>query len=121
MNILYAYKNCDTCRKALRFLRESQIPHDLQPIRETPPTAGELRKALQSVGGDIRRLFNTSGADFRQLDLKTALPTLSEEEAIALLSGNGNLVKCPLLIGEKTTLIGFNQEQWQVTLDDGDI
>ncbi len=67
---------------------------------------------LDIYGGDIRRLFNTSGQDYRALDLKTRLPRMSADEAIDLLSRNGNLVKRPFLLTRGGGRVGFNEEEW---------
>jgi arsenate reductase len=109
---VYAYKNCDTCRKALKFLRERGISYQEIPIRETPPTRHELEAALKSVGGEMRRLFNTSGGDYKALNLKIKLPGLGEAEALRLLASHGNLVKRPLVVGPEVTLVGFDPALW---------
>ncbi|HXG48907.1 MAG TPA: Spx/MgsR family RNA polymerase-binding regulatory protein, partial [Methylomirabilota bacterium] len=96
---VYVYRNCDTCRKALRFLATHGIAHVEVPIRDHPPTKAELRRMLRSVGGDLRRLFNTSGQDYRAMKLKDRLPELTEDEAIDLLARHGNLVKRPFALG----------------------
>ena len=44
---VYAYANCDTCRKALKFLAAQKVAHEVIPIREQPPTVAELRKMLE--------------------------------------------------------------------------
>src|SRR5215212_2757161 len=62
---VYAYSGCSTCRNALKFLAEHEIPHEVVPIRETPPKPAELRRMLEHKGGEIRRLFNTSGLDYK--------------------------------------------------------
>jgi arsenate reductase (glutaredoxin) len=116
VNKLYAYKNCDSCRKAVKFLREQQIPHEEIPIRETPPTAAELKRVLENLGGDIRRLFNTSGTDYRAMGIKDMLPSMTSDQALELLSSHGNLVKRPLLLTPSTTLIGFKPEEWAAAL-----
>lgn len=116
MHVLYAYKNCDTCRKAVKWLKEHQIAHETKAIRETPPTAAELETALAANGGDLRKLFNTSGGDYRELGLKDKLPSMTGPEAIALLTTNGNLVKRPFLIGKGTALTGFNDAAWKTEL-----
>ena len=109
---VYAYKNCGTCRKALKFLDANQVPYITAPIREQPPTKAELRAMLKIYRGEIRKLFNTSGQDYKRLNLKEKLPTLSAEEAIDLLSRNGNLVKRPFVISAKVGLVGFNEHEW---------
>jgi arsenate reductase len=110
---VYAYANCDTCRKALKFLAAQKVAHEVIPIREQPPTVAELRKMLGYVGGDLRKLFNTAGQDYRVLDMKTRLPKLGEDEALALLASNGNLVKRPFVLAKKAGGVGFREEEWQ--------
>ena len=110
---VYAYAGCDTCRKALRFLSDRGIPHTVIPIREQPPTKAELRRMLKLCGGEIRRLFNTSGQDYRALGMGKRLPTLSEEAAIELLAGNGNLVKRPFVLTPRGGTVGFAPEEWE--------
>jgi len=113
---IYAYKNCDSCRKALKWLKENGVAHEVKAIRETPPTPAELDKAITAFGGDLRPLFNTSGGDYRELNLKDRLPTMSPSEAIDLLSKNGNLVKRPFLISDNIVLTGFKEDRWRETL-----
>jgi arsenate reductase len=113
MLTVYSYQNCGTCRNALKWLKEHGVAHRVKAIRETPPTGTELELALQAVGGDLRKLFNTSGKDYRELGLKDLLPSLSETTALALLAGNGNLVKRPLVIGDGVVLSGFKPDVWQ--------
>lgn len=109
---IYTLKTCDSCRKATKWLKENHIPFTEIPIRETPPTKAELTRALK-VTGDIKKLFNTSGQDYRSLNLKDKLPTLSEAEALSLLASNGNLIKRPFLISTKTTKVGFSPTAWE--------
>ena len=113
---VYAYDKCDSCRKALRFLREREIKFDLLPIREQPPSRAELRHVLHHVGA-LRRLFNTSGVDYRTLGIGAKLPAMTEEEAIELLAGNGNLVKRPFVVDSDWGSAGFDEEAWKSFFD----
>jgi arsenate reductase (glutaredoxin) len=113
---IYTLKTCDSCRKATNWLTDNQIPFQEIPIRENPPATLELSLALDNFSGDIRKLFNTSGQDYRNLNLKDKLPTLSPQQALQLLSSNGNLIKRPFLISNDITLIGFNPENWKQNL-----
>ena len=113
---VYAYKNCDTCRKALKWLDANKISHEVLPIREQPPSENELRRMLAFYAGDLRKLFNTSGLDYKALNLKDKLPGMSEAEAIGLLSKNGNLVKRPFALSERIGLVGFKEDVWKATL-----
>jgi arsenate reductase len=117
MNLrVYAYKGCDTCRKALKFLAEKKIAHEVIPIREQPPTVAELRAMLGHVGGELRRLFNTSGQDYKALNMKERLPKLPAGEALALLAANGNLVKRPFALTKTAGVVGFKPDEWETFL-----
>lgn len=113
---IYTLKTCDSCRKATKWLAENQIAFQEIPIRETPPSLADLKRALANLDGDIRKLFNTSGQDYRALNLKDKLPTLSTAQALELLARNGNLIKRPFLISKSATLIGFQPETWAKSL-----
>jgi len=108
----YAYKNCDTCRKAKKYLDAKGVEYELIPIREQPPTRAELKSVLVHCGGNIRKLFNTSGGDYKALNLKDKLPKMTNAEAIDLLSKNGNLVKRPFAIAGNRGLAGFKEVEW---------
>lgn len=109
---VYAYSGCGTCKKALAWLRDRGVKHEVVPIREHPPTAAELRTALKWTGLPLRKLFNTSGQDYRAMNIKERLDSLTEDEALALLAAHGNLVKRPLVIGPSFALVGFNEAEW---------
>ncbi|MEO6993275.1 MAG: arsenate reductase family protein [Lacunisphaera sp.] len=109
---VYTYRNCDTCRKAVKWLGHRGIEFAERPIRETPPTPAELRTMLAALKGERRRLFNTSGTDYRALKLGDKIPAMSDAEAFQLLSQNGNLVKRPFLLGPKIGLVGFHEQEW---------
>jgi arsenate reductase len=116
MLTVYSYQNCGTCRDARKWLDAKGIPYRLKAIRKTPPSRAELKKALEALGGDMRKLFNTSGMDYRELGLKDALPKMGEPEAISLLESNGNLVKRPFVTGDGKALVGFKKDAWEEAL-----
>ena len=113
---IYTLKNCDTCRRAVKWLTAHGLGFDERAIRETPPSAMELKTVLRAVGGERRRLFNTAGKDYRELKLGEKLDALSDAEAFTLLAKNGNLVKRPFLVAGKTGLVGFDENEWKSAL-----
>lgn len=114
--VVYTYAHCSTCRDAVRWLREHAIAFEERPIYQTPPSVSELHRMLALQHGELRRLFNTSGLEYRALDLKTRLPGLSDAQALALLAGNGRLVKRPFLLGKNVGLLGFKPDAWTAAL-----
>jgi arsenate reductase len=108
---VYEYKSCSTCRNAKKYLLEKEISFSAIPIRETPPSIPELQFMLKQTG-NIKRLLNTSGVDYRKLNLKDKIKTMSEDEIISLLNTNGNLIKRPFVLNESTGTTGFKEDEW---------
>ncbi len=115
---IYAYKGCDTCRKAVKWLSERGIEHAEIPIRKQPPTVAELRRVLAFRGGEMRLLFNTSGQDYRAGGWKDKLAAMDEAALLEALAANGNLVKRPVVIDSARgiALNGFKAAEWQALL-----
>ena len=78
----------------------------------------ELKFAVQTRAGELRPLLNTSGLDYRTMNLKEKLPTMTESAVLKFLSENGNLVKRPFAIDETTgiSLVGFREAEWAAAL-----
>jgi arsenate reductase len=110
---VYAYANCDTCRKALKHLEAGKHSVELIPIREQPPTKTEIKTMLKIYDGKIGKLFNTSGRDYKEMKLADKLPKMDLGKAIDLLSQNGNLVKRPFVLAGNTGAVGFRIEEWK--------
>lgn len=109
---VYTLKNCDTCRRAVKWLTARGLVFEERPIRETPPGVAELKAMLAALGGERRRLFNTAGGDYRELKLGEKLDAMTDAGMFQLLAGNGNLVKRPFLLAGKTGLVGFDEDGW---------
>ena len=109
---VYQYTKCSTCRKALKFLDANNIPYTAVDITEKPPTKTELKQMLKHQEGDLRKLFNNSGVQYRELNVKDKLPTMTETEALHLLSQNGKLIKRPFMLTETRGFVGFKEDIW---------
>ncbi len=107
------YPKCTTCQKAKRFLEENGVAFKDRHIVENPPTAEELRVWIQKSGLPVKKFFNTSGLRYKALALKEKLPTMSDDEQIALLATDGMLVKRPILVSSEHVCIGFKEEAWR--------
>ncbi|GAB5560003.1 MAG: arsenate reductase family protein [Synoicihabitans sp.] len=115
--VVYTYKKCSTCRKAVKWLEAEGIAFTEKPIRETPPSKAELKRMLTAQDGNLKKLFNTSGGDYREMKLGPKLETMPQTEAFELLNANGNLVKRPFALTGDTGLVGFKEELWAAALN----
>lgn len=110
------YERCSTCKKALKWLDENNIVYEVRPIKEQHPTKEELTEWYRKSGLPLKRFFNTSGNLYKEMNLKDKLPTMSEEEQLALLATDGMLVKRPLVVTPKGILTGFKEDDWRELL-----
>jgi arsenate reductase len=113
---VYQYEKCESCKKAVRWLKERGIEHTLLPIREKTPSRKELLQMIKAHDGEVKKLFNTSSKDYREPGVKDKIPALTQEEIISLLRERGNLIKRPFLVGDGVALQGFKLELWEKEL-----
>lgn len=111
--LFLCYPKCSTCQKARKWLEEQGISFEERDIKLNNPTEEELRTWYARSGLPLKRFFNTSGLQYKALGLKDKLPTMSEEEQLALLATDGMLVKRPLIVDEDFVLTGFKQAEWE--------
>ncbi len=114
--LFICYERCSTCKKAQKWLTERSISYQARDIKSDRPTFDELREWVVKSKLPIKRFWNVSGLQYRALDLKSKLQTMSDEEQLELLSTDGMLLKRPLLIDENMILVGFKEAEWQNAL-----
>ena len=108
------YPPCSTCKKAKKWLDDHGIIYTDRHIKEDNPSYEELKNWYAISGMPLKKFFNTSGLQYRALELKDKLPTMSEEEQLQLLSSDGMLVKRPVLVTDDgKVLTGFKEAEWE--------
>lgn len=113
---VYCYSRCSTCKKALKWLEDNGVEHEVVDIKDSNPDEKTLRKYHKISGLPLKCFFNTSGIQYRELELSKRLPDMSEDEQFKLLASDGMLVKRPLLVGKDFVLTGFKEEEWKQKL-----
>lgn len=109
--IFINYSKCSTCRKAKKHLERMGVEFEDRPIKEGV-TVNELKEWIPLSNKTIQQFFNTSGQLYRSENYKEKLPLMSEEEKLKALSGDGMLVKRPLLIGDNFVLVGYKEKEY---------
>ncbi len=110
--LFLCYPKCSTCKKAQAFLDENNAEYILRDIKLENPTEAELRAWHSRSGLPLKKFFNTSGLQYKALELKDKLPTMTEDEQFALLASDGMLVKRPMLVTDDRVLVGFKEAEW---------
>lgn len=113
MIILYGIKNCDTIKKAKRFLEQHQLPYQFHDYR----TDGLSVELLTDFAAhlDWQMLLNTRGTTWRQLsdDQKA---DLDQQKALTLMLQQPALIKRPVLVQNSNYLLGFSESSYQSLL-----
>lgn len=110
------YPKCSTCKKAKKWLDENGFQYQDRHIKEQNPTLEELKEWYEKSGLPLKRFFNTSGLLYKSMNLKDKLPSMSEEEQLALLASDGMLVKRPIIVCDNLILTGFREKEWEEKL-----
>lgn len=117
MSILFLeYPSCSTCQRAKKWLISHSTEFTSRHIKEQNPTKEELAAWVKKSGLPARKFFNTSGMLYKSMSLKDKLPSMNEDEHLALLSTDGMLVKRPLIIADDFVLVGFKEKDWEEKL-----
>ena len=114
--LVLCYPKCTTCQKALAWLDAHGLSYEIRNIKEQNPTEEELRAWHAKSGLPLRRFFNTSGLLYKGFGLKEKLPTMPEDEQLALLAQHGMLVMRPLRVTDSFVLVGFREAEWSAAL-----
>lgn len=111
----YGYAKCDTCRRAKKWLEAKGWKLDEVDITTDPPMLKELKDYLAKSGREIGAFLNRSGVQYRALNMKEKVKTLSEAELLKMLAEDGRLLKRPIVTDGKKVTAGFDEEEFRRT------
>ena len=115
MLTFYGYAKCSTCANAKKFLAELGQSLKEIDITTAPPSLAELRFLIKQSGRPYTDFLNRSGQQYRALNMKDKVKTLSEEAIVKLLASEGRLLKRPIVTDWKQVTVGFGQEDYKKT------
>jgi arsenate reductase (glutaredoxin) len=106
---------CTTCRDARSFLR-NDLGADLdeRDYAKKPLNEAELKALFAEAGLDPRDFLNPRSPAYKTMGLGDR--KLTATDAIALMAGDLNLLKRPLLIAGKTVVAGFDRDRLRAAL-----
>ena len=106
--IMYGIRNCDTCKKALKWLAEEGIACEFHDFRKQGLEAQTVARWLATIDRDI--LINKRGTTYRQLD-DAQKAELSGEDPTELLLSLPTLMKRPIFETGDAYLVGFTERE----------
>lgn len=106
---LYGIKNCDSVKKAIKFLKANNIAYELIDFKATPVDCDTVSSWLSQV--EMKKLFNTRGTTYRTLKLKEL--NLDEEQQLQWLCKENLLIKRPVLDLNGKITVAFDQDVYE--------
>lgn len=110
--ILYGISNCDTVRKARKFLENQQVDFQFHDFRKDGLDLATIQNWLKTI--DFSELLNKRSTTWKNLSESDRQAI--ENQDLTLLAQNPTLIKRPVLVTENTLLVGFNAERYQEVL-----
>ena len=105
---MYGIKNCDSCKKALKWLAAEGIDCRFHDFRSDGLEAETLDRWLAAIDRDI--LINRRGTTYRQLD-EAQKDELAGENPAKLLLAMPTLMKRPVFDLGGSYLVGFTDRE----------
>ena len=107
---LYGIKNCDTIKKARKWLTENGVEYTFHDVRSDGIDAETIESWVQQV--DWETVLNRRGTTWRKLDSAVQEST-NRDNVVALLLAHPAMIKRPVLNVGGAVTIGFKDNQYQ--------
>ncbi|EPC1767808.1 ArsC family reductase [Klebsiella pneumoniae] len=112
MLTMYGIKNCDTIKKARRWLEAHQIEYRFHDYRADGLERAQLDTFIAELGWQA--LLNTRGTTWRKLDESLRNSIDNADAAAALMLEMPAIIKRPLLCAPgHPMLLGFSEASYQ--------
>lgn len=111
MITIYGIKNCDTMKKAFKWLDEHHIDYHFHNYKVEGITDDQLQIFLNSLGW--KNVLNQRGTTWRKLDEVVRKSVIDEQTAIAVIQQNLSIIKRPIITKGNKVLAGFSSELYQ--------
>ena len=112
MLTMYGIKNCDTIKKARKYLEANGVNYHFHDYRADGLDAALLQKFIDQLGWEA--LLNTRGTTWRKLSEETRSAVNNAAAAREAMLENPAMIKRPLLCSaDGSMLLGFSENAYQ--------
>lgn len=110
---IYGIKNCDTMKKALKWLDDAGVSYDFIDYKKAGVAADLITAAISQHGWEA--VINKRGTTWRKLDddLKN---NMNAESALSLAIEQPSVIKRPLLLRDGDITLGFSADAYAALL-----
>jgi len=118
MITVYGIKNCDTCRKALKWMTDEGLEHQFHDFRDDGLDAETTTGFIAALGMDA--VINRRSTSWRGLDdtVRAVFDGADTSAAVDVLVANPTLIKRPVFARASGMINGFGAAQKTSLLDE---
>ena len=110
MTVIYGINNCDTVKKALKWLKQNEVSHTFYDFKKQALTPELLTSFVEK--SDWASLLNKRSTTFRNLPAEIK-ENLTEENIFNAVMEQPTLLKRPLLAINDQLHLGFKESSYQ--------
>ena len=107
--ILHGIQNCDSVRKARKWLDARGVAYDFHDFKKDGIDAGRVARWVDAAGLDT--VLNRRGTTWRKL-IDEEKARAEGNEAVSLLVQHPSMIKRPVVEHGDTVLVGFKEDIW---------
>lgn len=113
MFVMYGIKNCDTIKKARKWLEENKVAYEFFDYKKEGVSAELADGFVKELGWEA--LINKRGTTWRNLPEDTK-NNIDETVAKQLMMENPSIIKRPLLDTGTKKILGFTADEYQALI-----
>ncbi len=107
---LYGIPNCDTVKKARKWLDAKGLDYAFHDYKKQGADAGKLESWVKQAGWE--KVLNRAGTTFRKLP-DADREGLDANKAVAVMAANPSCIKRPVVEHPGGLLVGFREAEWE--------
>jgi Spx/MgsR family transcriptional regulator len=110
LNTLFGIPNCDTIKKAKKWLNESNVDYSFHDYRKDGISEAWINEAEQALGWE--NMLNKRGTTYRQLSDEQKA-NIDQNSALKLMLEAPAMIKRPILVADGKYTVGFSVDTYQ--------
>ncbi|MCF0246095.1 MAG: transcriptional regulator Spx [Ileibacterium sp.] len=109
MVIIYTSPGCASCRKAKKWLKDNHISFVEKNIFSNILKDGEIKYLMSRCENGTEDIISTRSKAFQ--NLRKSIDDFSVNELVKFIKENPSVLKRPILLSEKTMVIGYDDDE----------
>ena len=110
MIVVYGINNCDTVKKARKWLSKNNIEYQFHDFRKDGLSESKIKQWVGQIDWEI--LLNRRGTTWRKLS-EDQKANINKSNAVKLMAVQPTLIKRPVVEHNNEIIVGFSADTYQ--------